>query len=156
MSQANLWVVVADGEHARILVSGEKSGSYRTSQSLDSISAHKRSSDLGSDAPGRSYESASPSRHAVEARTDLHAKAERSFLGEVARLVNDGCSQGEFQRLVLVAPSRAMHTLRDALLPSAAERVVGLLQKDLNKVPDAEIGDHLTWDVLHSAAGARS
>ncbi len=147
-----LWVVVADGEHARILKPGKRPGRYRTEQQIDSVAAHKRASQLGSDQPGRAFESASALRHAVELRTDPHEMAKHRFLAEVARVINEAAAQSVFDRLVLVAPIHALHDLRQALSPASAEQLVGMLQKDLVKTPDPEIGEHLTRDVLHSIA----
>lgn len=150
-SQSKLWIVVADGEHARILVPGETAGRYRTERSFDSMTAHKRSADLGSDRPGRAFESATPTRHAITPRHDPHALAMRHFLDEVACQINEAAAQEIFARLVLAVPAHALHDLRSALSADSVARLVGIIQKDLVKVPDGEIGSHLTWDALHSA-----
>jgi protein required for attachment to host cells len=148
-----LWVVVADGEHARVLAPAEVPGQYRTIRSWDSVSAHQKSADMGSDEPGRAHESASATRHAIAPRHDPHALAKRRFIEDLARQLGEEASQGAFDRLVLVAPAHAMHDLRVALPRTAATRLVGELQKDLVKTPDHEIGGHLTWEVLHAGSG---
>ena len=49
-------IVIADGEHVRF-VQPDVDNVLRTIGSLDSASAHLRSRDIGSDRPGRSFES---------------------------------------------------------------------------------------------------
>ena len=73
-----LWIVVADGEHARI-VAPREDGALQTHDRIDSKSAHLRSSDLGADHPGRVQESASAARHGAEPRTDPHEAAKERF-----------------------------------------------------------------------------
>jgi len=150
-THSKLWIAVVDGEHARILVAGETDGRYRTERMIDSAAAHQRSADLGSDRPGRSFESATSTRHAIAPRHDPHDLAKRRFVEDVARQVNEAAEQGLFARLVLAAPSHALHDLRAALSATAAARLVGIVQKDLVRVPDSEIGPHLTWDAFHLA-----
>ena len=73
-----LWIVVADGEHARI-VAPREDGALQTHDRIDSKSAHLRSSDIGADHPGRVQESASAARHGAEPRTDPHEAAKERF-----------------------------------------------------------------------------
>jgi protein required for attachment to host cells len=112
-------------------------------QSFDSVSAHKRSSELGSDRPGRSFESATPARHGVEPKTDPHTLEKTRFADFVSNLISMAARKAEFERLVLVAPARVLAEIRDRLEPDAVARLVGELQKDLIKVPDHELQDHL-------------
>ena len=145
-----LWVLVADGEHARILVHGADAGSYRTERRLDSANAHLRTHDMVSDGRGRVHESATTTRHAVEPRTDPHSEAKHQFAVFLADQINQDAAAKHFDRLALVAPAHVMHDLRHALSHEADALLVGFLQKDLVKVPDAEIGPHLTWDVVQA------
>jgi protein required for attachment to host cells len=136
------WILVADGEHARVVVPVPQRR-FRTINSIDSLTAHHRSSDLGTDRPGRSFESASPTRHAIEARTDPHRAAKETFAQAIAELVNDAAAEGQYDRLVLVAPAHTLQALREALDGLAASRLDGTLAKDLVKVPDDELALHL-------------
>ena len=107
-----VWVVIADGEHAR-LVTPAPAKQFKSTTALDLVSAHKHSRDLGTDRPGRTQESASATRHAIEPKHDPHELAKQDFLREVAREID--AAHGEFDALVLVAPDRARVELRDAL-----------------------------------------
>ncbi len=136
------WILLADGEHARVVVPTPQR-QFRTINSIDSTAAHHRSSDLGTDRPGRSFESASPTRHAIEAKTDPHRAAKERFAHSLAELMNDAAAEGQYDRLVLVAPAHALQAVREALDGLAASRLEGTLAKDLVKLPDGELALHL-------------
>ena len=138
-----VWVVLADGEHARVVSPVAAKGQFATVLALDSANAHKRSSDIGTDRPGRVFESASTTRHAVTPRSDPHVLAKRQFAVEVGHLINEHDQLHAFDRLVLVAPGHALHDLREALAKPAAAKLVGSLTKDLLKVADHDLTSHL-------------
>lgn len=141
--QPKVWVVLADGEHARVVTPTVAEGQFHTVLSFDSLSAHMQTSDMVTDGPGRVFESAGSSRHSISPKTDPHAEAKHKFAAEVARLVNEHEQRKEFDQLVLVAPAHALHDLRAALSSQATAKVVGSLSKDLVKVTDHDLGSHL-------------
>jgi protein required for attachment to host cells len=136
-----LWIAIADGEHARF-VKPDENNVLHTVQAVDSASAHLRSRELGSDRPGRSVESATSARHAVGQRHDLHEMEKEKFARLVADELNAATARDEFDELLLVAPARVMHELREALGQAALSRLVGTLDKDL-KTPDHELWPHV-------------
>jgi protein required for attachment to host cells len=133
-----LRIAIADGEHARF-VQPDANNVLRTIGSIDSAAAHLRSRDIGSDRPGRSFESANPAHHAVGERHDLHRMANDRFVRSVARQLNEAAARNEFDELLLVAPPRALHELHKALDPATKARLVGTLERDLVKTPDHEL-----------------
>jgi protein required for attachment to host cells len=141
--QPKVWVLIADGEHARMVAPTPVEGQFATVLSLDSATAHQRTHDLVSDRSGRVYESSGSARHAVVARTDPHEKAKRDFLLEVAGAVDRHEQAGDFDRLVIAAPPHALHDLREALGKAALAKLTGSLNKDLVKTPDHALGEHL-------------
>jgi protein required for attachment to host cells len=138
-----LWIVVADGEHARV-VAPREDGVLETQDRIDSKSAHLRSSDLGADQPGRVHESASVSRHAAEPRTDPHDAAKERFAEDLGAWLLQSSRQGAFDELVLVAPSHVLGRLRESLDKPASDKLRGVLARDLTKVPDHELQPHLS------------
>lgn len=136
------WIVIADGEHARVVVPAPQR-QFHTINSLDSTAAHHRSADLGTDRPGRSFESASPTRHAIEPKTDPHRAAKHAFVHYLAEQLNEAAAGGQYDRLVLVAPAHALHDLQAALDGLATARLDGTLAKDIVKVPDGDLPAHL-------------
>ena len=137
-----LWIVIADGEHARV-VAPREDGALETQDRIDSKSAHLRSSDLGADRPGRVHESASTTRHGAEPRTDPHDAAKEGFARDLGAWLLQSSRQGAFDELLLVAPSHVLGRLRESLDEPASNKLRGVLAKDLTKVPDHELQPHL-------------
>jgi len=136
-----LIIVIADGEHARI-VRPRLDHVLRTEKRLDSEAAHKQSSDLGSDAPGASFHSDSSAHHALAPRHDPHRLAEEAFARVVATEVNQMTGDAAFDRLVIAAPDHSLALIRGALDETTRVKLVGTLAKDLVKVPDDELAPH--------------
>jgi protein required for attachment to host cells len=149
-----LWVLIADGEHARVVTPVVAAGQFTTVVTFDSESAHLRSSDMGTERPGRVHESANTTRHAITPRSDPHTNAKHHFIGEVAKHIDQHALRHEFARLVLVAPPSALHDLRAALGKAAMGMVVGSLNKDLAKLNDHDLVSHLAewWTAPAGAA----
>ena len=143
MKRAKLWYVIADGGRARF-VEHDDQGVFRTLSSFVSTELHKSTHELGRDRPARVKESATPARHAVEPRRDLHEAAKDAFIRTVATELAAQLKDGKFDELVLVAPPGVIAELKDALSKPIAKLVVEELQKDLTKVPDHELTGHLS------------
>jgi protein required for attachment to host cells len=142
MKHARIWYIIADGGRARF-VERDEQGAYRTVVSFVAADMHKRSSDLGQDRPARAQESASPTRHAIEPRRDLHEAAKEDFVKLVAEQLDAEHGRGQFDSLVLVAPPGVLTELKKNLSKPLAKLVVGDLQRDLTKVPDHDLTEHL-------------
>ena len=137
-----LRIAIVDGEHARF-VQPDADNMLRTVGSFDSASAHLRSRDIGSDRPGRAFESAASARHAISARHDLHAMEKDKFVRLVGEQLSAASAGDEFDELLLVAPPRALRQLREALDAATRAKLVGTLEKDLVKTPDHELHPHV-------------
>lgn len=137
-----LRIAIADGEHARF-VHPDGDNVLRTVGSVDSASAHLRSRDLGTDQPGRSFESATSAHHGVGERSDLQTLEKGRFVRLVAEQLNAASARNEFDELLLVAPARALNELRDALDDRTKAKVVGTVEKDLVKTPDHALWSHV-------------
>jgi protein required for attachment to host cells len=142
MKKAKLWYVIADGGRARF-VKRDDNGALRTISSFVSTDLHKRASDLGRDRPVRVMESATPGRSAVEPRRDLKEAAKEDFVKLVAEQLAAEHGRGQFDKLVLVAPPGVLTELKEKLSKPIAKLVVDALQKDLTKVPDHDLTEHL-------------
>lgn len=142
MKKAKLWYVIADGGRARFVARGDD-GAFRTVASLVAAELHERSRDLGLDRPARVKESATPARHAIEPRRDLHAAAKEDFVKLVAGQLDGEHERGQFDKLVLIAPPGVLTDLRKALSKPVAKLVASDLQKDLTKIPDHDLAEHL-------------
>jgi protein required for attachment to host cells len=93
---------------------------------------------LGSSPPGVSHQSVGNRRSSVE-QTDWHDQAERSFLRELAKCLDDALSRGEAKRLTLVASPRALGMIREAYTALIRGALAQEIAKDLVKSPVHEI-----------------
>jgi len=143
MKHARIWYIIADGGRARF-VERDEAGAYRTVVSFDSADRHERSHDMGRDRPARVKESANSARHAVEPRHDLHEAAKEDFIALVATEIEAEHGRDQFDRLVLVAPPGVLTALKQKLSKPMTKIVASDLQKDLTKVPDHDLNDHLS------------
>ena len=91
----NTWFILADGAKARILQRrASEPRSFTVIDHEEFAEALSPSRELATDRPGRSYESANPSRHAVQWKTDPHEAAKSRFEQKIADLVNRAAEQG--------------------------------------------------------------
>ncbi len=150
----NLLIVIADGEHVRF-VRPAADGALRSGGAIDSIAAHKRSADLGSDHPGASFHTGASTQHAEAPRHDPHTLEKQKFAHLVASQLNAAGARGEFDELAIVAPSHTLIAIRKALDGTTDAKVIGTLAKDLVKTPDDELWPHLRMWVppVHRPAG---
>ena len=143
LDKPNRLVVVCDGAKAILLADAGTALAPQLSVLESYDEPHAGTAALGTDRPGRVHESATTARSAVE-ETDLHAAAEAAFLGRVAARIGVMVEAGTApERILLVAPPRALGTLRSALSARVKGRVDGEIAKDLVMLPVEEIGHHI-------------
>jgi protein required for attachment to host cells len=140
------WIVVADGGAARVLALNPERNGLAVLHEMESADRHSKTHDIVSDRPGRSFESASPTRHGVEAKTDPHELSKERFVEAVAGWLNGQASA--FDDLVLIVTPAQASTLTGALEPAVRERVREVITKDLVKTPNPEIMDRLIGEGL--------
>lgn len=141
--RSNLVIMLADGEHAR-LVRRDAHGVLRTEQTFDSIAAHKRSGDLGTDAPGASFHSDATAHHAFTPRHDLHELEKAQFARFVAQQLNDMEGKGAFDALLIVALPDTAAAIESALSGAVKAILRGTVNKDLVKTTDDQLAAHLS------------
>lgn len=152
--ERKLLLVVADGEHVRFLKPGTDHALHGIA-ALDSMSAHKRSSDLGSDHPGAAFHSSSSARHSENPREDLHTKEKQKFAQLIAGQIGTAMAGGGFDGVVIAAPAHTLAEIRAHLPGDVAGKVAGTLNKDLVKTPDDQLWPHVReWFApVHRPAG---
>jgi protein required for attachment to host cells len=138
-----VWVVLADGGHAKIVTRTEDGPGFRIVTEFDSPDAHHLSRDLGTDRPGRVRESANTAHHAVQPRHDPHASAQHAFVGTLADYLNKATMAGDCDELILFAPGHILHDLQASLHAAAQAKVKFHAPKDLTKLPFVELSSHI-------------
>lgn len=143
MRKAITWVLVADGQRARVLATNGSSKRLKEALNQDFIGNSLPSRGIGNDRPGRTYNSTNPVRHAVGEDADLHRQEKRRFVQMLVETLDQGRKRQAFERLVIVAPPQALGDLRAALTPGLKEMLVGEFPKDLTKVAVHDLPEHL-------------
>lgn len=149
-----LWIVVADGGRVRVLgVSGDRRGPT-VLREMTSVDVHRRNQDLVSDRPGRSFESASVTRHAIMPRHDAHELARGRFIGQIAQMLIEDNRARQFDELIQIVAPDLSSVLRDALDEPTRARVRETVVRDLTKVSPQEIHGRLVEAGLLPASPA--
>ncbi|MCX5493870.1 host attachment family protein [Kaistia dalseonensis] len=136
------WVVVCDGAKALLF---ENDGdaeliNLKLVENLDQPDPANR--DIGTDRPGRVYQSHGSARSSVE-EPDWHAEAEAKFLALVADHLDKAVTAHQVKQVILVAPPRALGILRQRLSDGVRAVVKHEIAKDLAGLSTGEIERHL-------------
>jgi protein required for attachment to host cells len=134
------WICVADAGHLRIL---QSTGPGTPIERLVAEDHHRDHDKDFADRPGRAFESADGTRHAMEPGEDPVRRDKRDAATEVAKRLSDHAQKHDFERLILIAPPQFMGDLRKHLSPAAAAAVIAEVDKDLTQETDAAIRDRL-------------
>jgi protein required for attachment to host cells len=94
--------------------------------------------DQMSDAPGRAFSSIGSGRSAFD-NTDFHELEETRFAVETAALLKRGAMDGDYEKLIVVAPPKTLGELRKHYHKEVTNRLVAEIPKDLTGHPVAEI-----------------
>jgi protein required for attachment to host cells len=146
--QKTTWVLAADDSKARVLESlGRLSGLSEVADGTFDAE-HKTGRDIFSDRPGRSHESATPTRHAMEYRTPAEEQERRRFVQELSQWLQKAQEANRFERLILIAAPKTLGALRKQLPQGVQGLVDGELAKDLTGMPAAAIAETLANEDL--------
>ena len=142
MIDKDAWVVVCDGAKALVL----QNRGNRLSPDLVTKEVYgqhdPRTSELGTDKPGRAHSSVGHGRSAME-QTDFHTQQEEEFLRSIMAKLDAAVQAGQMKAIVLVAPPRALGVLRQYYTHALKQAVREEIQKDYVKMPVYEIEKHL-------------
>ncbi|MBY0563508.1 MAG: host attachment protein [Hyphomonadaceae bacterium] len=135
-----LWLVLADGRRARVLVEGKRGDALREEFAME----------LGpedaydpQDRPARSFDRVGPGRHAMDKGRDLHEQEEEKFLKRLAARLNDAAKHKQFAHLAIAAPPRALGSLRTLLSDAARAAIRGDVSKDVLSEDEASLRTRL-------------
>lgn len=143
MKKTVTWILVADHQHARVFAND---GPGRGIEAVDDIALDthlERSGDLDPHDPDTGFSAKDGVHHGYEPRSDPHRKAGRRFLKDAVAALDAVERKHGFDRLILVAPPRALGELRQMLPETLKQRVIGELDQDLTKATAPELATHL-------------
>ena len=133
------WILVADGANARFLHFIDKKR-WATTVDRQIFTAHADPSrKIGSDRPGRTFDSHGKGRHAIEPKVDLHEEKEKQFLASMVRKLEEAFEANAFDSVYVVAPPRALGIIRQLMPERLRARVSGETAGDYTRYDDREI-----------------
>jgi protein required for attachment to host cells len=137
------WIVVAHRAGARLFEHRGPGKPLVAIESVDHPQGRFQDRDVGTDRPGRSGESYSTSRHAMEPHETAHEHDAHVFAKTIAKRLARGRMEHAFGRLLLVAEPHFLGYLERELDKPTAALVTDRIHKDLANVADAQIASHL-------------
>ena len=144
MKPTKTWIVIADGDQAKIFEHDGPGKGLRSIKDLNFAQPHLKAREIMADRPGRASNPSGPgSRAAVDYRTDPTQERERKFVERLADVLDEKHSEGAFQRLVIAAAPAALGDLRPALSDAVRGTILAELPKDLTNVPMPRLAEHL-------------
>ena len=141
MEKIVTWILVADHQHAEFF---ENDGPNRGIRKMDDLSfdTHLHANqDIVSDRPGRSVSANDGRRHGFQPTSDPHRQEGIAFIERFSDVVAK--SIDDYDRLIVIAPPRALGELRQTLSDSLRTKVVAELAKDMTKASPDDILAHL-------------
>ena len=100
--------------------------------------------DLVSDRPGRSFSGASSGvRHSHSSGEEKHDVLSTKFAGTLATYIDHARKQDLYDKLVVVAEPRFLGKIKSALSDEVTKKLALVIHKDLMKVPNHELMEHL-------------
>ncbi len=137
------WILIADGAHARLFANRGPGKGIEAVEGGVINGDHRPYHELVRDGLGRTFESSGDMRHAITPRTDPHRELKRTSAQHLAEMLDTRLAEKAYDRLVIVAPPKALGDLRAALSAQVKPHVYAELDKDLVKTPTAELPEHL-------------
>jgi len=143
MKKTTTWILIADGARAHVVKNDGPGKGLAPTMDHDFWAPHPPTREIGTDKPGRGFESADGARHGKAPRIDFHAFEKVRFAHDMAAMLERAGAKGAYDRLVLVAPPKTLGELRKVLGQESSARLTGELGKDLTHLTLNELAGHL-------------
>lgn len=137
------WILVAHRAGARLFENDGPGTGLKRVEEIQHPEGRLENKALGSDKPGRSFDSHSPGRHSLGKEHDEAETVAQAFAHKLAAHLDNARARNAFGKLVLVAEPRFLGQLRAALPPHTAALVSATVDKDLGRVADHDLPGHL-------------
>ena len=148
MKPVRTWIVIADGARARIVKNAGPGRGVEADANLVFRSEHRKLQEIMADKPGRAFDSVGKGRHAMAFGADAVREDERRFLQSLAARLEKEATAGSYDRLILIAPPRALGDLRAILSKPVKNRVHDEIAKDLTQLPNDRLADYLSDTII--------
>ena len=144
---SDVWVVVASSTRCRIFTQHNHSAPLEELEDMVHPEGRLHARDLGTDRPGRSFDSAGAGRHGMGQPVSPTEQENIRFAKMVASRLDAARKQHAFDRLVLVADPRFLGHLRHGMTPATRNCLSTELQKNLADADPATIREALPYRI---------
>mgnify|MGYP000412786965 CR=1 FL=1 len=135
------WFLVADGGKAVVYESRDFRDGWKQVGKWDNEEGHKRDSELSASPPTRGYKTGSGARFSVD-ESSAHVRSEADFIAERASWLDDCARERRFDNLVIAIAPHALGEFRRHMSDAVSSRVAASFDKDLTRLPEAELLDY--------------
>ena len=139
----NMWVLICDGRKALLTENAgdAQAPNLQVRETFEHPDPPTR--EQGTDKPGRKFAGVGDARSATEP-ADLHTLAEDDFLKRLSAHLEHSVGHGKIEKLIVVAPPRALGVLRRAFSPALRKVVRQEVEKDYVNMPIYEVERQLS------------
>lgn len=137
------WILVANSTLCRIFTRNMLTGKLDIVREFISEDGRLLSRSIGTDKPGRTFDSAGEGRHAMEPKTTFHHQAREAFARKIADFLNEAVLKDSFHALTIAASTRFLGAIRPFLNQQVQDNIVTQINKDLTHIPPQELVSHL-------------
>lgn len=138
----DIWIVTADAGRAIGWSVGNGRRGKEPLRLFELESNIEESREIGSDRPGRSFDSHGEGRHAMEPPTDPKRHSAENFARDIISALQTHLKEGRFKRLVLAAPPVMLGDLRRLMPDALAATLIAERDKDLTNTPADKLLAH--------------
>lgn len=139
MQKKTTWIVSANQAEARIFERFDASNKLVAITSLSDPAGRSHARDLGTDKPGRSFDSAGGGRHSMEDPTPIKKQEANRFAKEIAQYLQNRRSSNSFDNLVLICGPEFLGLLQSHLDGPTEKLVTQTIKKNLHDADEGQI-----------------
>jgi protein required for attachment to host cells len=139
----NIWFLVADAARARLFETSGKDVALTEVLDLMEPNARISETELASDEPGRQATAGGPGTHGMQEKVTPREQEDIRFAAELNDMLQEGINKGSYDELYIAAAPHFLGLLRKSMPDAVAARLKGDLDKDLTRLGEAEIREHL-------------
>ena len=132
-------VLVADGRKMLFLRNQGDENQIDLRTEAHGYREDRKDSDIKTDAPGAIGQSAGYSGRVAYEETDFHQQDEDLWVKDAAEELKKRALRNDFEKLVIVAPPKALGVLRKALHKEVERRILLTINKEMTDRPIPEI-----------------
>ena len=139
----SIWVLVADSSRAKLFSAANSKSSVNEMEDIVHPEGRMHEGDLISDKPGNDGGSYGQGPHIYGDKTTAKEQEQLRFAKSLAQRLDTARNDGEFQRLVLIAPAAFLGVLRAQLGKEVMNLVTNEVHKNLLNMPTDKISQYL-------------